>query len=299
MRQKIVVTKDGTGDFSRIQDAIDHVRVHPLQPVTIFLKEGIYVEKVTIPDNKPFIKIVGDGEGKTTISYNDSATMKDSSGKPLGTFRTPVFSIFADNIRLENLTIKNTAGFGEVVGQAVSLYVSGRRNQFYNVRLSGYQDTLYTSHGSQLFQNCYIEGDIDFIFGAATAVFLQCEIHSLRRGYITAASTPKDQKYGYVFLECKITGSAKEDSVYLGRPWRPYAHTYFIHTYMGPHIKKEGWDNWRDQANEETARYGEYECSGSGSQSDDNKRVEWAIDLSNKEDLPLTVESVFPDYPSW
>jgi pectinesterase len=295
----ISVAKDGNADFTNIQDAINHVRVHPLQPVTIFIKDGIYVEKITIPDNKPYIKLIGESEEGTIISYHESAKMKDTSGTPLGTFRTPVVSIFADNIKLENLTIRNSAGFGEIVGQALSLYVSGRQNQFKNIRLSGYQDTLYTSHGSQLFQNCYIEGDIDFIFGAATTLFHQCEIHSLRRGYITAASTPKTQKYGFVFLECRLTGAAKADSVYLGRPWRPYSHTYFIRTWMGPHVKREGWDNWRDVANEKSARYGEYECRGPGAESEDKVRVDWATDLSSKDDLPLTIESVFPDYHSW
>ncbi|WP_223701479.1 pectinesterase family protein [Sutcliffiella deserti] len=295
--QSFTVSKDGTSDFTCIQDAIDHVRVHPLEPVTIFIKNGNYQEKLIIPDNKHNVKLVGESREGTIISFHESARMKDSTGKSLGTFRTPVVTALADCIQMESLTIHNTAGYGEDVGQALALYVAGDRSIFKNVSLLGNQDTLYTSRGRQLFQQCYIEGHVDFIFGAASTIFDQCEIHSLRKGYITAASTPEDQSFGYIFLDCRLTGAADIESVYLGRPWRPYAHTFFVRTWMGEHIKKDGWDNWRDEANEKTARYGEYDSYGPGALVE--RRVRWAKQLTRDEAESLTVEKLFPDLANW
>lgn len=295
--RNIYVDKNGDGDFTSIQAAIDDVRVHPLEPVTIFIKAGIYHEKVVVPDNKPDIHLIGENTQHTIISNHVYANMLDSNKNMLGTFQTPTVSILADNIKVENLTIENTAGFGPKVGQALALYVSGDRGIYKNIRLLGNQDTLYSCRGRQYFIDCYIEGHVDFIFGSGTVVFTQCEIHSLREGYITAASTPKDIPYGFIFFDCKLTGSAKENTVFLGRPWRPYAHTLFIRTEMGKHIKQEGWDNWRNPENEKTARYAEYDSSGPGATKE--HRVIWATTLSRDEVDRLTLEQIFHGRDGW
>ncbi|WP_062048956.1 pectinesterase family protein [Bacillus sp. JCM 19034] len=272
--QKITVTKDGSGDFLCIQDAIHSIRVHPLPPVTIFVKNGHYHERIHIPENKPTISIIGESKEQTIITYDDHAHMLNDDGHSIGTFHTPTVNILSDQTIIKNVTIKNIAGRGENVGQALALSVSGDQCYFENVHLHGFQDTLYACKGNHYFEHCTIEGDIDFIFGGAAALFYRCTIHSLRNGYITAASTPQHQKFGFVFLHCKLTGEANQNSVYLGRPWRPWAHTLFIHCWMGEHIKQEGWNNWRDPKNEQTARYGEFNSSGPGSAL--SKRVQWA-----------------------
>ncbi|GAE28759.1 pectinesterase family protein [Alkalihalobacillus hemicellulosilyticus] len=275
----ITVAKDASGDFPTIQEAIDSVRVHPLDPVTILIKSGHYHERIFIPENKPTLTLMGEDKEKTVITYDNHANMLDEDGKPIGTFQTPTMNILADHTRLKDLTIQNIAGRGEDVGQALALSVSGDQCYFENLHLFGYQDTLYACKGRHAFWHCTIAGDIDFIFGAAEAIFHQCTIHSLRRGYITAASTPANQRYGFIFLNCKLTGEAKPNSVYLGRPWRPYAHTLFINCWMGEHINQTGWDNWRNKRNEQTARYGEAHCKGPGAIS--SKRVQWATEEAN------------------
>jgi pectinesterase len=223
--------------------------------------------------------------------------MINSEYEKLGTFRTPVVSIHADHFYMENLTVENTAGFGPEIGQALAMYVSGDCMVFKNVRLLGNQDTLYSSRGRQYFFNCYIEGHVDFIFGSGTIIFDQCEVHSLRQGYITAASTPKELKYGFLFFDCRLTGSAEENTVFLGRPWRPYAHTFFVRTWMGPHIKQEGWDNWRNEENEKTVRYAEYGSTGPGASVDE--RVSWSSLLKEKEVEQLTIEKIFRVWNDW
>lgn len=284
--EKIFVSKNESADYNTIQSAIDSVRVFPLEEVTIYVANGVYQEKITIPENKPNIHIIGESSENTIVSFDDYAEKVDSIGKKLGTFRTATAMIHANDFTLRNITIRNSAGYGKEIGQAVALYLSGDRCRVYNARLLGNQDTLYTSQGRQFFSGCYVEGHVDFIFGAATAVFKDCEIHSLREGYITAASTPKNQKYGFIFFNCKLTGSAKERTVYLGRPWRPYAHTLFINCSMESHIKLEGWDNWRNPENEQTARYGEYQSFGVGFSGD--KRVDWAKQLTRADINKIT-----------
>ncbi|WP_175640633.1 pectinesterase family protein [Metabacillus schmidteae] len=295
--RNIVVCKEGNGDFLRIQDAVDSVRVLPLEPVTIFIKAGKYEENVVIPDNKPDISLIGEDVENTIITNHLYAEMTDSNHKKLGTFRTPVVTIQADNIQLENITIENTAGYGEEIGQALALYVSGDRGIYHHVRLLGNQDTLYSSRGRQYFSHCYIEGHVDFIFGSGTVVFQHCEIHSLRDGYITASSAPKESAYGFIFFDCKLTGRANDNTVYLGRPWRPYAQTSFIRTWMGSHIKREGWDNWSDKENEITSRY--YEAASTGPGGEMEHRVKWSTLLSERDFADLTIEKIFESSDNW
>ena len=267
------VAQDGTGDFLTIQEAIDSVVSDLSQPTILFIKEGVYQEKISIPKNKR-IHLVGNHREQTVITYADYARQIDTLGQEYGTFRTPTVTVDADDFYAENLTIANSAGYGPGIGQALALTSSGDRAIFYRVRLLGNQDTLYTPGcGRQLYKECYIEGHVDYIFGSAAVAFDNCHIHSLREGYITAASTPEDQKCGYLFWSCKLTGT-EESIVYLGRPWRPHAHVMFVNTWMDESIKPEGWDNWRNKDNEQTARFMEYGSHGPGALID--RRVSWA-----------------------
>jgi pectinesterase len=296
----ITVAKDGTGDYTTIQDAVNACRDLGYVRVTIFIKKGIYNEKLAIPEWKTMITLKGEQRDSTIISYNDY------SGKPISdvngnnrhnTFTSYTVLISGNDITLENITIQNTAGR---VGQAVALHVEGDRVQVNNCNLLGNQDTLYASkEGSrQYYTNCLVEGTVDFIFGEATAVFENCTIKSLTNSFITAASTRGSQKFGFVFRDCKLVAGPEANGVYLGRPWRSYAKTVFIHCELGKHIKPEGWDAWTGDAmfpdKEKTTFYAEYKNFGEG--ADTTKRVAWSKQLTDKEAKMYTIKNIFGDW---
>lgn len=274
----IVVSKDGKGQFTSIQEAVLSVRDYKPTRTTIFVKDGLYDEKLLIPANKCDITIIGQSQGGVVISHGDYAKLNN-----MGTFNTWTVRVDGDGIRMENLTIANTAGR---VGQAVALHVEGDRCEFARVRLLGNQDTLFNGgNGSrQYFSQCYIEGTTDFIFGPATVVMDDCELHCKADSYITAASTPADVKWGYVLRRCRVTADKGLQKVYLGRPWRAYASVTFINCELPKCIAPEGWHNWGRLENEATARYSEYGSKGDGANS--QNRVAWAT----------TGDSDIPDY---
>lgn len=296
------VAQDGSGDFRTIQEAVNAVRDLSQQQVTIFIKAGVYREKLVVPSWKTNISLVGEDPENTIITHSDFSGKPfpggaDAYGKAqYSTFTSYTVLVQGDDFRAENLTIENAAGR---VGQAVALHVEGDRVLVRNCRLLGNQDTLYTAtrDSRQYYRDCYIEGTTDFIFGEATAVFQNCTIRSLSNSYITAASTRPGQAYGYVFLDCKLVADPAATKVYLGRPWRPYASTVFIRTHMGSHILPQGWDNWRNPENEKTAFYAEYKSSGPGAQP--AGRVKWARQLSEKEAKKYTLANIFAGEQPW
>lgn len=290
-RFELTVAKDGSGDFKSIQEAINNVKDNSVKRVVITIKPGIYTEKLVIPHTKTFITLKGSNREKTVISFNDYSGKPlrevDASGKKeFGTSTSYSFLIQANDCTLENLSVENTAGR---VGQAVALHIKSDRVIVKNCNILGNQDTLYLSEGSvrTYFENCFINGTTDFIFGAATAYFYKCTIESLTNSYITAASTPKDQVYGFVFTDCQLTAKdSTVDKVFLGRPWRPYAQTVFINTDIGSHIVPEGWNEWIDTRfpdKDKTAYYAEYASKGQ-SAINVSKRVSWSHQLK-KSDL--------------
>ncbi|MDD3787727.1 MAG: pectinesterase family protein [Petrimonas sp.] len=289
--KRVVVDKSGKGDFVAVQEAVNSVRAFdPAGTAVIFIKNGVYREKIVIPDYVTNVKIVGEERDKTIISYNDHANINN-----MGTFRTYTLQVRGSDIWLENLTIENNA---EPLGQAVALHTEGDRIVLNNCRLLGNQDTVYTGGGGNrsLFNNCYIEGTTDFIFGSATAWFEKCTIHAKKNSYITAASTPQNIRYGYIFNRCKITLANDVTSLYLGRPWRAYAMTVFMNCDLPKGINPEGWENWRNPENEKTARYAEYNNFGQGAGT--SHRVKWAGILTDKEAAELTMSSVLKDQGS-
>mgnify|MGYP001062452739 FL=1 len=279
----IVVSRDGTGNFRTLQEAIESARAFMDYTVTIYVKNGVYKEKVIVPSWVENIDIIGEDRDKTIITYDDHANINK-----MGTFRTYTVKVEGSDITFKNLTIENNAA---QLGQAVALHTEGDRLKFINCRILGNQDTIYT--GAKFtrlyFKDCYIDGTTDFIFGPSTALFEDCIIHSKRNSYVTAASTPKEAKYGYVFKHCKLTAEPGVDKVYLGRPWRPYAYTLFIECELGKHIVLAGWHNWGKQSNEETARYMEYKNTGEGANA--SERVAWSKQLTKKEAEAVTVDS--------
>lgn len=290
-RDTLVVSRDGTGDFRTLQEAVESARAFMDYTVTIYVKNGVYKEKVIVPSWVENIDIIGEDRDKTIITYDDHANINK-----MGTFRTYTVKVEGSDITFKNLTIKNNAA---QLGQAVALHTEGDRLKFINCRILGNQDTIYT--GAKFtrlyFKDCYIDGTTDFIFGPSTALFENCMIHSKRNSYVTAASTPKEAKYGYIFKHCKLTAEPGVDKVYLGRPWRPYAYTLFIECELGKHIVPAGWHNWGKQSNEETARYMEYKNTGEGANV--SERVAWSKQLTKKEAEAVTVDAIFGTQSNW
>jgi pectin methylesterase-like acyl-CoA thioesterase len=291
-----VVAKDGTGDFISVQEAIDAVPDFRKIETKIFIKTGVYREKLVLPTSKINVTFIGEDNENTILTHDDFATKLNKFGEEMGTTGSSSFFIFADNFTAKNITFENSAG---PVGQAVAVRVDGDRAIFENCKFLGNQDTLYL-HGKnsrQYFKDCYIEGTVDFIFGWSTAVFENCEIFSKNKGYITAASTEKDSEYGFVFINCKILGDGGEDTFYLGRPWRDYAQTVFVNCYLDKHIKPEGWHNWNKEGAEKTAFYAEYNSNGPGAKN--TERVGWSKKLSKSEAQKYDANIVLKGNDNW
>jgi pectinesterase len=287
----IVVSADGSGDFSSVQEAINSCKGYRPEEKTIFIKNGIYREKVIIPSYLQNIHIIGECRDSTVISYADHVGMPG-----IGTFSSYTFKVAGNAVILENLTIENTSGR---VGQAVALHVEGDRVQVKNCRLLGNQDTLYATGwlSRQYYTGCHIEGTVDFIFGAATAVFDDCTLLSKDNSYITAASTPGDVPYGFVFLNCRLAADTGVVKAYLGRPWGDFAKVAYINCTMGGHIVPAGWDNWGKPERETTSFYAEYKCSGPG--ADRSHRAPWSHTLTNRQVKKYRTENIFQISNNW
>jgi pectinesterase len=291
---EIVVAHDGSGQFTSVQEAIMSVPMgRATNPVLIHIKPGTYKEQLYLQREKRFFHLRGEDAAKTILTFDLHANILGPTGQPIGTFRTPSVYIDAEDFTAENLTFENSAG---PVGQALAIRIDGDRVVFRNCRFLGWQDTILANRGRHYFENCYIAGHVDFIFGGATSYFLRCQIHCLKDGYITAASTPDTNRYGYVFNHCEITG-APGAKTYLGRPWRDFAATVFLNTTMGEVVRSEGWHNWSKPEREKTTRYAEFGSTGPGSNRE--KRVKWAKQLTAAEARDFTVETVLRGPDNW
>lgn len=288
-----VVAADGSGDFRTVQEAINAVPDFRKNETRIFIKKGFYKEKLVLAGSKTNVIFVGEDRDQTILTYDDFASKKNRFGEEIGTTGSTSFFVFGDGFRAENITFENSSG---PVGQAVAVRIDGDLVAFINCRFSGFQDTLYP-HGEksrQYYRDCIIEGTVDFIFGWSTAVFDRCTIICKDHGYITAPSTNEDTAFGFVFLACKITGNASDDSFYLGRPWRPYGKSAFLHCELGSMIKPEGWHNWNKPDAEKTSFFAEYKNTGAGASS--AKRVGWSHQLSDEEAAAYVPENILGDW---
>lgn len=299
----LVVARDGTGQFRTVDEAIEVCRAFMDYHKVIFVKRGTYKEKLIIPQWLQNIEIVGEDRDQTIITWDDHANIvstnpqlpNSSAPKKLGTFRTYTLKIEGNDITLKNITVENNAAR---LGQAVALHTEGDRLRFINCRFLGHQDTVYTGMGGTrlYFLNCYIEGTTDFIFGPSTAWFEQCDIYCKANSYITAASTPADQPFGYVFNACTVRTAPDVTKLYLGRPWRDYGYTLFMHCQLPAAIRPEGWHRWEPQR-EATARYAEFENTGDGAAT--AQRVPWSRQLTKKEAQQITLQRVFTTTSTW
>lgn len=283
------VSKSGDGQYKTVYEAIMAAPQDvpsASRPWRIHVRPGIYRELIYVQQERHDIHLIGDDSLTTIITMDLQANLPGPDGKAIGTFRTPTAQIDGNGFSAENITFENSAG---PVGQAVALRVDASQASFRNCRFLGWQDTLFLNRGTQFFLNCYIAGHIDFIFGGAAAWFENCTIHCLRDGYITAASTPQSEPFGFVFSHCRITGE-KDARVYLGRPWRGFGSTTFLYTDMSDVIRPEGWHNWTGPEREKTARYAEYGNAGVGAAK--TQRVAWVRQLSQKEAQKITLIKV-------
>jgi pectinesterase len=288
-----VVAQDGSADFPTVQAAIDAVPHLRNKRTVIYIKKGIYKEKLLLPSTKTNVTFIGEEVNETILTYDDHANTKNRFGETIGTSGSSSFFIYGEGFEAKNITFENSAG---PVGQAVAVRIDGDKVKFENCRFLGNQDTLYP-HGNksrQYYKNCYIEGTVDFIFGWSTAVFEDCEIFCKNGGYITAASTEENTEFGFVFIHCKITGNAPPNTYYLGRPWRNFAKTVFINCFLDNHIRPEGWHNWDKKDTEQTAYYAEYNNNGPGFSP--TKRVNWSHQLSAEEAGKYTLKNILKDW---
>ncbi len=293
-QKKIIVAKDGSGNYKTVQQALDAITLNNKKPITIFIKNGIYKEKLHLDSTKNFITLIGEDKFNTILTYDDHTGKVSPKGDTINTRTSASFVVKANNFAAENITFQNDAGFS--AGQAVGLESDGDKASFYNCRIVGNQDILFTNNDNsrQYYKDCYIEGTTDFIFGSSTVWFERCHIHSKKNSHVTAASTPQQHQFGYVFSDCILTGDTTLHSVSLGRPWRQYANVAYIHCYIGPHIKPEGWSNWNNTDNYKTTRYSEYKNYGPGANI--SSRVSWSHQLTDEEVKKYTLKNVSGDW---
>lgn len=318
----IHISKDGTGDFTSIGEALRSLPTDHTEEQVLYIHKGFYEEQIAV--TVPHVTFVGEDAESTILSYGLYARMTMEDGMKRGTFRTYSCLIDTHDFTAKNLTFENSAGIGTDVGQALALYADGDRLFFENCRFLGNQDTLFTGplppkeiepngfigpkqhspriNGRHYYKNCYLEGDIDFIFGSATAYFEGCTFFSKYTGmeissYVTAASTPKGQEYGYVMANCRFEGNCPSDNTYLGRPWREYGKTVLINCFMDNHICKEGWHDWNKEAAHKHTFYGEYGSYGPGAEME--KRPDWIHRLTETDLKSFTKEAVLSGPDNW
>lgn len=293
----VTVAQDGSAQFTSIQKAITSIRDFGSGEALVKIKAGTYHEKIVIPSSKHHITLQGENKENTIITNNDFSGKLNALNEKMTTFNSYTLLVMADDIKISDLTILNSS-CNE--GQAVALHVEGDRFAIKNSKILGCQDTVYTggNHSRQYYENCFIEGTTDFIFGSATVVFKTCTIKSLANSYITAASTDQSKSFGYVFLDCKLIAKEGITKVFLGRPWRPYARTVFINTEMENHIVPEGWNPWKGDKmfpeKDKTAFYAEYGSKGEGGKTE--KRVPWSHQLTKKEAKKYTLKNILGDW---
>jgi pectinesterase len=291
----ITVAQDGSGQFDSVQKAIMSVPAGGSNtPVVICIKPGTYKEVLYIQKEKRFFRLVGEDAATTILTHDLNANLAGPDGKPIGTFRTPSTLIDADDFIAENVTFENSAG---PVGQALAIRIDGDRAIFRRCRFLGWRDTILGNRGRHYFEDCTIKGHVDFIFGAATMFFDRCRIECLGNGYITAASTPETERFGYVFANCQITGADEKVRTYLGRPWRDFAKVAFVNCEMSEVVRPEGWHNWGKPEREKSTAYAEGGSTGPGTAP--NKRVSWAKKLTSEEIAEFTPAKVLGGPDGW
>ena len=327
----LVVAKDGSGDFMTVQEAINAVPDYNSEELKIMIAPGIYKEKLVVPESKSHVTLIARTEGEVIITNDDFANKQSAvTGRKLGTSGSSTAYFYAPYFEAIGIVFENTASNesyaqgGRGVGQAVAVLVAGDCVVFRRCKFLGHQDTLYAfgrksdpktpeavaaartqripenMQARQYYEDCYITGTVDYIFGWATAYFNRCELHCLGDGYVTAAATPQGQTYGYIFNECHIT-SEPGVRTFLGRPWRHYAQTVFLNCTMDECVRPQGWQTWPNKETgadgSATAYYAEYNSTGAGAQP--KERVSWSKQLTSDMAEHFSAKEVLKGYDNW
>ena len=318
----IVVAKDGSGDFTGIQEAVDAL---PESGGRILVRAGEYREKVVVHRNS--VLLSGENRETTVLAWNGCARDRYPDGTEKGTFLSSTLMTTGQNVTVENLTIRNDAGDGRTAGQAVAVYAAGDRGVWRNCTLAAHQDTLFCgpvrlpnvtedigfragcaekafrvedgplTRSRQYFENCLIRGDVDFIFGSYRCWFEECTLFMNERGgWYTAANTHRDQPYGFVFHRCRLTGACGPGEAFLGRPWRKFARTVFLECDMDAHVAPEGFSDW-DRERVVTDRCGEWRTAGV--RADQRNRHPAQKRIPDAEAEALTVSRVLGGEDHW
>jgi PelA/Pel-15E family pectate lyase len=284
----VTVALDGSGDVRSVNEAVARVPENNTRRFIIRIKPGVYEEQIRIPASKPFVSFIGSAAERTILRFRISNKDAGSTSAAYATY------IGGHDFRAERITFENSFGPGS---QAVAALVEADRSVFKDCRFIGWQDTLYAKNGRQYYDNSYIEGHVDYIFGQAAAVFNDCTIHSKGDGYIAAPMRfAPDEPSGFVFIDSKLTSTDTQKGVYLGRPWRDYGRTIFLNTKMDAAIRPEGWHHWEPKR-EATAYMGEYASRGRGARM--SERVKWAKQLSEAEAANFRPEVFLKGKDGW
>jgi pectin methylesterase-like acyl-CoA thioesterase len=315
----IIVALDGSGDFRKIQDAINAAPSNNDHFFIIYLKRGVYcTEKLIVPFEKRNITIIGENREETIISYHIYNCPNGPDGRcpaeDVALWRgdlirtSATLTIMGDGFRAENLTVENAAG---PYGQAQAITVQADKVVFVNCNIKSYQDTLYLMSAGKrcYFEGCLIIGRTDYIYGACIAYFQSCEIRSWGKGWITAPSTPADQPYGFVFNECKLTYSENSprpgddgEPVRFGRPWHEFPKVAWLFCEMTGMIHPEGWgDTWRMNYASTSACLHLYEYKNTGPGAVMTSRAKWTgiRALTDEEATSYTFEKVLAGSDGW
>ncbi|XVE77515.1 hypothetical protein DITRI_Ditri13aG0069200 [Diplodiscus trichospermus] len=294
------VCQDGTGDFSTINEALNSIPLRNNRRVILVIKPGIYREKIVIPRTLPFITFLGDASNPPTITGNDTASGSGKDGVPLKTFQSATVAVDANYFVAINIKFENTAPhkIGSIGSQAVAVRISGTKAAFYNCSFYGDQDTLYDHKGLHYFNNCFIQGSVDFIFGYGRSLYENCYLNSTAKKVASLTAQKRSNASlasGFSFKNCVVTGTAT-GMVYLGRAWGDYSRVVFSYTFMDKVVLPQGWSDWGDQKRDARVYYGEYKCSGPGGNI--TGRVPWARILTDEEAEPF-IGTYYVEGESW
>lgn len=318
----VIVAKDGSGDYTDIQAAIDALSETGGQ---ILIRAGEYREKIVV--HKDHVSLKGEDRDRTVIAWNGCAKDRYGDGTEKGTFLSATLMTTGKDITVENLTLVNDAGDGREVGQAVAVYAAGDRGIWRNCRLIAHQDTLFCgpirlpnvkadiggrtgcaeqaarvedgplTRSRQYFERCLIRGDVDFIFGPYRCWFENCTLFMNERGgWYTATNTNENQPFGFVFHRCRLTGECKPGEGFLGRPWRKHSCTLFLECEMDDHVAPEGFADW-DEERIVTKRCGEWRTTGA--RADQQTRHPEQKRLTDKEAEEITLPRVLGGDDGW
>ena len=318
----IVVAKDGNGDYSSVQAAVDAL---PESGGEIRIRAGEYREKIVIHRNH--VHLTGEDRERTVIAWNGCAKDRYPDGTEKGTFLSATLMTTGRDVTVENLTILNDAGDGRIVGQAVAVYAAGDRGAWRNCSLIANQDTLFCgpirlpnvkedigsrtgcaeqalrvedgplTSGRQYFESCLIRGDVDFIFGPYRCWFEECTLYMNKRGgWYTASNTNEHQPYGFVFHCCRLTGDCEPGAGFLGRPWRKHSRTVFLDCGMDEHVAPEGFSDW-DMERVVTDRCGEWRTTGA--RADQRTRHPAQKRITDEEAAKITLAAVLGGEDMW